>query len=101
MNAELQIVLQSLPFFPNSYLIFQSIIISNIQTKSQLENLSKYIFVNEVLSLGNFQIDFNNYFNNFQEKYERANSNLLISRSNELLFERIKQLERKNVTDTQ
>ena len=67
-----------------------------VQTRSQLENLSKDELIDEVLSLENFKNDINakfselnDRFNNFQAKYEMLSSNLLISRHcNELLHER-------------
>ena len=73
-----------------------------VQT-SQLENLSKDELIDEVLSLENFKNDINtkfselnDHFNNFQEKYEMVNSNLLISkRCNEFPLEHITQLECK------
>ena len=58
-----------------------------VQTRSQLENLSKDELIDEVLSLENFKNDINakfselnDRFNNFQAKYEMLNSNLSISR---------------------
>ena len=69
-----------------------------VQTRSQLENLSK----DKVLSLQKFENDINSRFsglndrfNNFEAKYKMLNSNLSIStlRCNELLLERITQLD--------
>ena len=58
-----------------------------LQTRSQLENLSKDELIDEVLSLENLKNDINakfselnDCFNNFQAKYEMVNSNLSISR---------------------
>ena len=80
-----------------------------VQTRSQLENLSKHELINEVLSLENFKndinaksLELNDRFNNFQAKYQMINSNLSISRRcNELLFERITQLEHNNLNNAQ
>ena len=79
-----------------------------VRTRSQLENLSKDELTDEVLSLENFENDMNakfselnDGFNNFQAKYEMVNSNLSISRcGNELLLERITQLEHNNLNNT-
>ena len=58
-----------------------------LQTRSQLENLSKDELIDEVLSLENLKNDINakfselnDCFNNFQAKYEMVNSNLSILR---------------------
>ena len=58
-----------------------------LQTRSQLENLSKDELIDEVLSLENLKNDINakfselnDCFNNFQAKYEIVNSNLSILR---------------------
>ena len=58
-----------------------------VQTRSQLENMSKDAFIYEVLSLENFKNDvnvkfseLNDCFNDFEAKYEMVSSNLLISR---------------------
>ena len=75
-----------------------------VPTRSQLENLSKDELIDEVLSLENFKNDINvkfselnDRFNDFEAKYEMVNSNLLITRRcNDLLVERITQLERNN-----
>ena len=80
-----------------------------VQTRSQLENLSKDELIDEVLSLENFKNDINakfselnDCFNNFQAKYEMVSSNLLISRDcNEILLERITQLEHNNLNNAQ
>ena len=81
-----------------------------VRTGSQLENLSKDELIVEVLSLENFKNDINlkfselsDRFNDFQAKYEIANSNLSISRRrcNELVLERITQLERNNLNNAQ
>ena len=80
-----------------------------VQTRSQLEYLSKDELIDEVLSLTNFRNDVNakfseliDYrFNDFQAKYEMVISNLLISRCcNELLLGRITQLEHNNLNNT-
>ena len=80
-----------------------------VQTRSQLENLSKAELIDKVLSSENFKNDIiakfselNDRFNDFQAKYEIVNSNLSISRRcNELLLERITQLERNNLNNAQ
>ena len=80
-----------------------------VRTRSQLENLSKDELIDEVLSLENFKNDINmkfselnDRFNNFESKYEMVNSNLLITRCcNDLLLERITQLERNNLNNAQ
>ena len=67
-----------------------------------MENLSKDELADEVLSLENFKNDINvkfselnDRFNDFETKYEMVNSNLwLTRRCNDLLLERITQLER-------
>ena len=72
-----------------------------------MENLSKDELADEVLSLENFKNDINvkfselNYrFNDFETKYEMVNSNLWITRRcNDLLQERITQLERNNLNN--
>ena len=74
-----------------------------------MENLTKDELIDEVLRLENFKNDINpkfselnDRFNNFQAKYEMVNSNLSISRHcNELLLERITQLERNNLNNAQ
>ena len=57
-----------------------------VQTRSQLENLSKDELIDEVLSLEHFKNDINmkfselnDRFNNFESKYEMVNSNLYLS----------------------
>ena len=80
-----------------------------VRTRSQLENLSKDELIDEVLSLENFNNDINvkfselnDRFNDFEAKYEMVNSNLLITRRcNDLLVERITQLERNNLNNAQ
>ena len=80
-----------------------------VQNRSQLENLSKEELIDEVLGLENFKNDINamfltlnHRFNDFQAKYEMVSSNLSISRRcNELLLERITQLEHNNLNNTQ
>ena len=103
------IVLQPLLFFPNSYFIFQFLLLTMVQTRSPLENFSKDELIDEVPSLENFKNDIsakfselNDCFNNFQAKYEMVSSNLLISRDcNEILLERITQLEHNNLNNAQ
>ena len=80
-----------------------------VRTRSQLENLSKDELTDEVLSLENFKNDINvkfselnDRFNDFEAKYEMVNSNLSITtRCNDLLLERITQLERNNLNNVQ
>ena len=80
-----------------------------VWTRSKLENLSKDELIDEVLSLENFSRDINvkfselnDRFNDFEVKYEIVNSNLLIKRRcNDLLVERITELERKNLNNAQ
>ena len=77
-----------------------------VGTRSQLENLSKDELIDEVLSLENFKNDINvkfselnDRFNDFEAKYEMFNSNLSITRRcNDLLIERLSQLERNNLS---
>ena len=71
-----------------------------VQTRSQLENLSKDELIDEVLSLENFKNDINvkfsklnDCFNNFEAKYEMVNSNLSNTRYCHVLLELISQLE--------
>ena len=76
-----------------------------VRTRRQLENLSEDKLIDEVLSLENFKSDINvkffelnDRFNDFEAKYEMVNSNLSITRCcNDLLLERITQLERNNL----
>ena len=78
-----------------------------VGTKSQLENLSKDKLIDEVLSLEHFKNDINanfselnDRFNAFQAKYEMVSFNLSISRRcNDLLLERMTQLERNNLNN--
>ena len=78
-----------------------------VQARSQLENLSKDELIDEVLSLENFKNDIyvkfsklNDCFNDFEAKYEMANSNLSIARCcNDLLLECITQLEHNNLNN--
>ena len=80
-----------------------------VQTRSQLKNLSKDELIDKVLSFEDFKNDINakfselnDRFNHFQAKYEMVNSNMSISRRcNELLIERITQLERNNLNNAQ
>ena len=80
-----------------------------VRTRSQYENLSKDELIDEVLSLENFNNDINvkfselnDRFNDFEAKYEMVNSNLLITRRcNDVLVERITQLERNNLNNAQ
>ena len=80
-----------------------------VQTRSQLENLSKDELIDEVLSLENFKNDINmkfselnDPFNDFESKYKMVNSNLSITRyCNDLLLERITQSELNNLNNAQ
>ena len=80
-----------------------------VQTRSQLENLSKDELIDEVLGLENSKNDINvkffklnDCFNNFEAKFEMINSNLSITRRcNDLLLEHITQLEHNNLNNAQ
>ena len=80
-----------------------------VQARSQLENLSKDEVIYEVLSHEKFKNDINakfselnDRFNDFQAKYKMVNSNLSVSRCcNDLLLERITQLEHNNLNNAQ
>ena len=80
-----------------------------VRTSRQLENLSKDELIDEVLNLQNFKNDINvrfselnDHFNDIEAKYEMVNSNLSIARRcNDLLLERITQLERNNLNNAQ
>ena len=79
-----------------------------VQTRSQLENLSKDELIDEALSLENFKNDINvkfselnDRFNDFETKYEMVNCNLSIARRCNDLLERITQLERNNLNNAQ
>ena len=80
-----------------------------VRTRSQLENLSKDELIYEDLCFENFKNDINakfsklnDRFNDFQAKYEMVNSNLSVSRCcNDLLLERITQLEHNNLNNAQ
>ena len=79
------------------------------RTRSLLKNLSKRELIDKILSLENVKndinsksLELNDCFNNFEAKYEMVNSNLLISRRcNELLLERVTQLECNNLNNAQ
>ena len=71
-----------------------------VRTRSQLENLSKDELIDAVLSLENFKNYINTKFS--ESKYEIVTSNLSITRRcNDLLLERITQLECNNLNNTQ
>ena len=80
-----------------------------VQTRSQLENMSKDELIDEALSLENFKnginvkfSELNDSFNDFEAKYEMVSSNLLITRCrNDLLLEHITQLECNNLNNAQ
>ena len=80
-----------------------------VRTGSQLENLSKDELIDEVLTLETFKNNINvkfsklnDCFNNFEAKYEMVNSSLSITKCcNDLLLERITQLERNNLNNAQ
>ena len=79
-----------------------------VQTRSQFENLSKDELIDEVRSLENFKNDINmkfpelkDRFKDFESKYEMVNSNLSITRRNDLLLEGITQLECNNLNNAQ
>ena len=74
-----------------------------------MENLLKDELIDAVFSLENFKnninvkfSELNDCFNDFKVKYEMVNSNLSIARRcNDLLLERITQLECNNLNNTQ
>ena len=79
-----------------------------VRTRSQFKNLSKDELIDEVFSLENFKnninakfSELNDLFNDFEAKYEMVNSNLSISRCNDLLLEHITQLERNNLNNAE
>ena len=80
-----------------------------VRTRSQFEKVSKDELIDEVLSLENFKnyinvkfSELNDCFNDFEAKYEMVNSNLSITRCcNDLLIERITQLEHNNLNNAQ
>ena len=79
-----------------------------VRTRSQFKNLSKDELIDEVFSLENFKnninakfSELNDLFNDFEAKYEMVNSNLSISRRNDLLLEHITQLERNNLNNAE
>ena len=80
-----------------------------VRTRSQLENVSKDEFTDEVLSLENFKncinvkfSELNDCSNDFGAKCEMVNSNLSITRCcTVLLLERIIQLEHNNLNNAQ
>ena len=71
------IVLQASPFFPNLYIIFHLLSLKMVQTRSELENLSKDELIDEVLSLEKFKSDIkmkffelNDRCNEFEAKFK-------------------------------
>ena len=85
------------------------LLLKGVQTRRQLEILSKDELIDELLSLENLKNDINmtfseqnDRFNDFEAKYEMINSNLSISRRcNDLLLECITQLECNNLNNAQ
>ena len=80
-----------------------------LRTRSQLKNLSKDKLINELFSFGNLKNDINakfselnDGFNDFQAKYQMVKSSLwILTRFNDLLLERITQLESNNLNNAQ
>ena len=105
----INIVLQPSPFFPNLYLTSNLLLTKMVRTRSQLENLSKDEVIYEWVIYEKFKNDINakfselnDRFNDFQAKYKMVNSNLSVSRCcNDLLLERITQLEHNNLNNAQ
>ena len=80
-----------------------------LRTRSQLKNLSKDKLINELFSFWNLKNDINakfselnDGFNDFQAKYQMVKSSLwILTRFNDLLLERITQLESNNLNNAQ
>ena len=80
-----------------------------LRTRSQLKNLSRDKLINELFSFGNLKNDINakfselnDGFNDFQAKYQMVKSSLwILTRFNDLLLERITQLESNNLNNAQ
>ena len=76
-----------------------------VRTRSQLENLSKEELIEELIIVDNITskiFDLTNRFDTFLRRFEVFSSDLAITRNcNRLLTERVVQLERNAVTNTQ
>ena len=74
-----------------------------VQTRSQLENLSKEELIDELISVENISSklsDLTSRFDDSLRQYENLNSELAVSKNcNHLLTERIVQLERNAVSN--
>ena len=76
-----------------------------VQTRSQLENLSKEKLIEELMTVDDIAskiYDLTNQFDDFLRRLEDASSDLAITRNcNRLLTKRVVQLERNAVTNAQ
>ena len=76
-----------------------------VQTRSQLENLSKEKLIEELMTVDDISskiYDLTNQFNDFLRRLEVVSSDLAITRNcNRLLTKRVVQLERNAVTNAQ
>ena len=76
-----------------------------VQTRSQLENLSKEKLIDELITVDDISSklsDLSNRFNDFQRRFEVVSFDLAIARNcSKLLTERLVQLERNAVTNAQ
>ena len=76
-----------------------------VQTRSQLENLSKEKLIEELMTVDDIAskiYDLTNQFNDFLRRLEVVSSDLAITRNcNRLLTKRVVQLERNAVTNAQ
>ena len=76
-----------------------------VQTRSQLENLSKEKLIEELMTVDDIAskiYDLTNQFNDFLRRLEVVSSDLAITRNcNRLLTKRVVQLERYAVTNAQ
>ena len=76
-----------------------------VQTRSQLENLSKEKLIEELMTVNDIAskiYDLTNQFDDFLRRLEVVSSDLAITRNcNRLLTKRVVQLERNAVTNAQ
>ena len=76
-----------------------------VRTRSQLENLSKEELIEELITVDDISSklsDLSNRFDDFLRRFEVVSSDLAIARNcNKLLTERVVQLERNAVTNSQ
>ena len=76
-----------------------------VQTRSQLENLSKEELIEELITVEDITLkrsDLSNRFDDFLRRFEVVSSDLATTRNcNGLLTERVVQLERNAVTNAQ